>query len=406
MKRASVIALIVLAALIVWFAGRSSRRDTGAGGAVVEVAEGPIEVWTAIDGYLESRHVCQIMSQLGGPATLVELVPDGTHVKEGDVVVRFDSAQLEREVLRLERDYALAREDMNSLVNAKLPLELREIQIRLAGAREKLADELQATEDDRDLLKDGFLSEKDLKSHEARVQAAEDIVKSMEQQSELTGKYIHPSLLERARATLNSAGQELDLARNQLSNCVARAAVAGVVGYKPLVVAGEFRSARVGDIVFKSQPFMTISDMTNLVMYCDVPEAELTRFAPGRRATVVPLAFPDVEIRGDIETIGATARTAPGRSGNQKYFGITIRLERSDPRLRSGMSAQALVLSYSKKRAVLVPRTAVTWEGGSAWCLVKQGNGVRKTAVAIGMADERNCEVISGLEPGTRLVMR
>lgn len=394
----------VLALLLITQAIRN--HDDVVQGSSAEVALGPIEVWTAIDGYLESKLVCQVMSQLGGPATIVELVPDGTSVQEGDAVVRFDSAQLEREVLRLDRDYALAREEMNGLVNAKLPLELREIEIRVAGAREKLADELQAAEDDRDLLKEGFVSEKDLKSRESRVQSARAIVESIEQQADLTRKYIHPSLLERARATLNSAGQELDLARKQLSNCVVRATVPGVVGYRPLVVAGEFRTVRVGDIVFKSQPFMTISDMTNLVMYCDIPEAELTRFAPGRPAIVSPVAFPDIEINGRIETIGATARTAPGRGGSQKFFSVTIRLDTADPRLRSGMSAQARVLSYARKNAILVPRTAVKWEGGSAWCLVNTGGTARRTRVVTGMADETNYEVISGIEPGTRLIMR
>lgn len=201
-----------------------------------------------------------------------------------------------------------------------------------------------------------------------------------------------------------SAGQELDLARRQLSNCVVRTSVSGVVGYKPLVVGGEFRTTRVGDTVFKNQPFMTISDMTNLVIYCEVPEAELTRFAPGCRALIVPVAFPDMEISGCVETISSVARSATGSGGSQKSFGVQIRLDQSDARLRSGMSAQARVLSYSRAKAVLIPRAAVIWEGRTAWCMVKQGAGFQRTTVVTGMADERHYEVISGLEPGTLLL--
>jgi len=404
MKTVSIILIVPAVLLTAWLATRPLRRESAPAGAVVQVTQGRIEIWTTIDGYMESRRVHQIMSQLGGPATIVELIPDGTHVAEGEAVVRFDTAQLEREVLRLDRDHTLAREDMSSLMNARLPMELRDIEARLASARETLADELQAMDDDRTLVSDGLISEKDLKSQDARVQAARTAVKSLEQQADLTQKYLHPSTIERARATMASAAQELDLSRRQLSNCVIRTSVSGVVGYKPLVVGGEFRTARVGDTVFKNQPFMTISDMTNLVMYCEVPEAELTRFTPGCGALIVPVAFPDLEISGSVETISSIARTSPGSSGNQKSFGVQMRIDQSDPRLRSGMSAQARVLSYTRANAVLIPRSAVTWEGRTAWCQVKQGAGFQRTMVVTGMADERHYEVINGLEPGTLLL--
>lgn len=405
MNRSSTVVLIVVAAGALLLAGRQCRRAASAP-ADLAVTRGPLAVWTSVEGYLESRQVVAIMSQLGGPATVVELAPDGTAVNGGAPLVRFDAAQLERDVLKLERDHAIAREEMSSLVNARLPLELREIEQRLTDAQERLADEQEALNDDRDLARDGLLSDKDLKSQEARVASAGQTVRAVEQQVELTRKYVQPSLVERAKATLSSAEQELDLARRQLSNCVIRAPGVGVVGYKPLALGGEFRTVRVGDTVFRNQPFMTVSDMTNLVLYADVPEAELTRFSPGAAARVIPVAFPGLEIEARVEAIGSTARTASGRAGNQRFFGVTIRLDRSDPRLRSGMTAQARVLSYSREDAILIPRIAVTWEGGTPWCRLRQFAGDKRIPLKLGMADETHFEVLAGIEPGTQLVTK
>jgi HlyD family secretion protein len=403
-KKALVLLICVL--VLAGIFARSCRRSTVYDTTVVEAGKGGIEVWTITDGYLESRDVRLVMSQLNGPATVVEAIPDGTPVKQGDAVARFDSTQLEKDVLRLDRDYTLAREDMNSLTNAKLPLEIRDLELKLSETQSRCADESQSSEDDQELLKEGLLSEKDVQQQETRMKAAKTAVESLEWQLDLTKKFIHPSIVERAKATLSSAEQELDLARRQLSNCTARASASGVISYKPLVLAGEFRTLRVGDTVFRNQPFMTVSDMTNLIMYCDVYEAELSRFAPGCAAFVVPTAFPDLVLDAVIESIGSSARTASGRASGQKFFSVVIRLNGTDPRLRSGMSAQARVLSYSKKDAILAPRLAVSWEQGAAWCYKKQMFGVKKTKLTLGTADESNYEVLDGVQPGDHLVVR
>jgi len=48
------------------------------------------------------------MSRFQGSATVVELAPDGAAVPRGAVLVRFDASALRRELLKLERDQALA----------------------------------------------------------------------------------------------------------------------------------------------------------------------------------------------------------------------------------------------------------------------------------------------------------
>ena len=48
------------------------------------------------------------------------------------------------------------------------------------------------------------------------------------------------------------------------------------------------------------------------------------------------------------------AQEIPGKPLWQKYFPVSIKLDESDPRLRSGMSVQASFLSYENTNAVTV----------------------------------------------------
>ncbi|MBU1692999.1 MAG: HlyD family secretion protein, partial [Verrucomicrobia bacterium] len=200
----------------------------------VTVTRGPLEVRSVYDGTLESRSVKEIMFLSGGPATLVELTLEGARVKRGDLLVRFDSAQIESDILKLERDVALARADLESLENAKIPLEIRELEVNLANARSEAEAEQQYLEDSRQLLEEGLISEQEVRQQEAKVAGAGAQKERLTLQLDLTKKFLHPSALERARATLASAEQDLRLARERLANCTVTAPVDGLLVYKPV----------------------------------------------------------------------------------------------------------------------------------------------------------------------------
>ncbi len=371
-----------------------------------QIRLGDIETWLFLRGALESRDVRDVFPALDAPAVLVEISQDGSAVNEGDVIARFDSSQWERDVMRLERDYRLALAEYNALVSAKLPLELQEISNRISEASSRVAEEERAVADFRQLAAENLVSSGEVTSAEARCGSARQALAALLNQESLTRLYLHPSAVERAAAAVKSAEQELNLARRQISNAVIRAPVAGTLTWKLISIGGEFRAARVGDTIFRNQPFLTISDMSNLVVRCEVAESEITCVAPGAEALVTPLALPRLELRGRVESVGTTARRVPGWPGGQKFFPVTIALEEWRAVLRPGMSVHVRVLSEQRRNVPLIPRLAVWWEGDTPFCLIKTDRGVKKVRLELGAFDDRNYEVLGGAKPGDRVCLK
>jgi len=369
------------------------------------VTSGEFQVWSVYDGSIESRTVRNIMSELWN-ATVVDVVPDGSQVRKGDALLRFDASTWERDLPRLEREYATARSDFESLVNAKLPLELSDIENRMNDARQKFSEETQALADSRELLKETLISEQEVKQQEIKVASAKALAESLQSQLELTRKYLHPSVTERAKATLAASETELNNCLAHVSNCVVRAPADGMAIYKILPVGSEVRTIRVGDTVYRNQTIMTLPDMSNLIMRCDVPESDITRVRQGNEAMIQPLAYPDLNFQGSVESVSAMAQSVAGRPSGRKYFNTMIRVDNPDDRLRSGMSARVRILSYSRKNAVLIPRTAIWWKGSQAWCSILKGSKIIGTPLKTGMANETHFEVIEGVNPGDRVIMR
>lgn len=406
MKRRFVIPVSLFSILVLIVLGsgtfRASDRELG----IAEVNVGPFEVWTVYDGSLESRVQKDIMSFMGGSAAIMELASEGVAVREGDVLVRFDSSEVERDVLRLERDYAAAKAEYESLSKAKLPLELRDLEVRLGDARATCSSEKQYLADCRQLHEESLISEQEVKQQELKVDAAKAAVDGLEFQLDLTRKYLHPSTLEKAQAAMASAEQELTLAKQQLQNCTVRAPADGMVVYRPVHVGGEYRTVRVGDALYRNLPFMALPDMSKPVVQCNVPESELSLVRVGSEVQVVPVAYSDLKLVGKVEAVGSMAQSVVGRPEWQRYFRVTIGLADSDPRLRAGMSVRAHILSYASSNSLAVPRTAVRWDNDTAICEVVRGGRKGRRELQLGMANEQYFEVLKGLEPGERIVSR
>jgi HlyD family secretion protein len=406
MSRRIVIPVSVLSILVLIFLGSGTFRANDRELGISEVTAGPFEVWAVYDGSLESRVQKDIMSFMGGSAAIMELAPEGAAVREGDVLVRFDSSQVERDILKLERDYAAAKAEYEGLSKAKLPLELRDLEVRLGDARVSSESERGYLEDCRQLREEALISEQEVKQQEIKVEAAKAQVENIEFQLDLTKKYLHPSALERAQAAMTSAEQELNIAKQQLQNCSVKAPADGMVVYRPVHVGGEYRTVRVGDTLYRNLPFMALPDMSRPVVQCNVPESELSLVRIGSEVRVVPVAYSDLKLAGHVESVGSMAQSVVGRPDWQRYFRVTIGISDSDARLRAGMSVRAYILSYSSSNSLAVPRTAVHWENEKAMCEVVRGGRRDRRELQLGMANEQYFEVLKGLEPGERIFSR
>jgi len=401
MRRPLVIILIVSAAIAAVVAGTASR-DSGFGRAPksIEISRGPLTAWTVYEGRIESRSVKIIQSGFDGSATLTSLAPEGILVEQGTLLVTLDDSEIERTIRSLERDVAVAEAEVEGLANATHLLEARRLDLDVKTAEATVADEKRFLEDNRELVEEGLLSEFDVTQQQLQVEKAVLNYESVLMERELTTNIVHRTELERATAKLESARQELQVAKRQLKNCRVRSPASGSVVYLPLHVSGEYRTVRVGDRIFKNQPFISVPDMSEGVARCFVPESELSTVQVNAPALVVPLAYPDTAMEGTVSSIGSIARTQAGRPQWQKYFEVTIQLLDPDPRIRYGMTAECRIISHQAENALRLPRSAVWWEGNRAYCSVIENRRVRVRPIRVGGADHEYVEVLEGLNEG------
>jgi RND family efflux transporter MFP subunit len=255
-----------------------------------------------------------------------------------------------------------------------------------------------------ELSKEGLVSDQEMQLQKIKVEDLRKKIEASEFEMKVTEDYLHPASLKRAQAKRDAAEQELKLAKDQIENSVIRAPKGGIVVYQPVNVGVEFRTVRVGDTVYPNQPFMVVTDMKDLIVHCDIPEAELSRLQQGTSVFIQPLAYSGVKLRGRVGTVSPMAQNMPGRPVWEKFFHVTIALIDSDPQLRPGMSVTSHILVYQKQDALAIPRTAIAWEKDKPFARVAIGSSEEKREIKLGMGNEQYFEVLKGLEPGEEVV--
>jgi RND family efflux transporter MFP subunit len=362
-KRIFIGSAIVAAAIVVIILGRTlTGRTTTVTAAAARTAGSAQSAVLNASGYVTPQRRSTISAKITGKIKEV-LIDEGMRVAAGQVLARLDDVDAVAALRAVEADRAVAEA---SLVD---------LDVRLANARRTL-------ERTRTLREQEFLSEEEL-------DAAETAVASLEAQVAL------------ANQRIASAGRAVEIARQNVENCVIRAPFAGIVVSKD-AQPGEMVSPISAGGGFTRTGIATIVDMRSLEVEVDVNESYIARVAPGQRVETALDAYPDWRIPSKVRTVIPTA------DRQKATVKVRIAFDALDPRILPDMGVKVSFLDESSDSTaagiVLVRRDAIRAEGGQSYAFVAADGRVERRAVRTGRDRGADVEVIAGLRAGERVV--
>jgi len=390
--------LIAIGGLVWFFSGADDITVTGQEPHTIRRED--FESWSVFDGTIEAERRAPIYSKMGQSAAILFLAPEGSQVKEGDLVAEFDRSSLDQSLMTLERDKTLAEAELETMIRADMPAELDKVAHDLDKLRYDHQKQERIVGNAVKLLAEGLVSDSELESQQMLLTNLTRQISVEENRLKNFKEVVHPMREAKARAQLEAATRQLALVSEQAESAKLTAPFSGMVVHLPVYVDGEYRNAREGDTIYRNQKVMQIADMDSLLVQCQVPESSVSKVRPGSRARVKPSAFPDLKINGSVDSVGSVAVSVSGRPNWQKFFNVTLRLLETDPRLRSSMTVSAQILSHEEKNTLTIPRGYVTWQQGSPGCVVRETGRWQLRNLELGPANDSRFIVTSGLEEG------
>jgi len=291
--------------------------------------------------------VPQIFGQ-GGSMTLTKLIPNGSRVKEGDLIAVFDSTQQADNA----RDALAKFDDLGHQVDQKAAQNHADAEKRAADLRQAEADLAKAQ---IELQKGPILSEIERLKNEVKVKSAGEHVESLRKSTAVHDKADVAALriLELQRDRQKVA---LERAESNMHKLELHTVLAGVVAHQNLYRNNSMGHAQEGDQLFRSQPLVSIFDPAEMLVRCAVGEPDGAALVPGTKATVYLDAYPDLALPAHFEFASPVASSALGSP--IKTFSAVFKLDKTDPHLMPDLSAAVVLVE--ERAASTAPETVAS----------------------------------------------
>jgi membrane fusion protein (multidrug efflux system) len=195
--------------------------------------------------------------------------------------------------------------------------------------------------------------------------------------------------LDEARAALQVAEADYELAQARLDKATIKAPLSGVVG---------LRTVSVGAYVTPGQRIVELSDVDPVKVEFRAPELALPELHRGQPIRITVDALPGKTFEGEIDAIDPVVDVA-GRA-------VRLRARIPNPRreLSPGLFARVQIVVERRENALLVPESAVFAEGTKRFVYKVVGGRAVRTGVELGLRRPGLVEVRKGLSRGDVVV--
>lgn len=366
----------------------------------------------------------------GGASVILQLVPEGTPVKKGDVLAVLDSsdyvemvrvqemnvAQARAGKLQAELDHEIARLALAEFRDGTMKETIEDYRTRIMLGRadvERARDRLRWT---HSMKEKGYVSAGTVKSDEFTLAQIVGALEQDEGALDVFQKYTAPKTIRSLQGDILGAQANLDYEilrlqqqenrlaklREQVALCTIRAPHDGYVIY-----ANDPRREifiEEGMPVRQGQNLFYLPDLASMEILALLSESVVDQVHAGQPAVVTVEGLPDRTMHGRVTKVAQFALPPDWRVDSHYFEGI-VAIDDPAPKLMPGMTAQVEVEIPPREDVLAVPPEAVASDGGRDVCFVVHGDNLERREVKLGQVTEDLTEVTSGLREGEQVVL-
>lgn len=395
---AKVLALVVLLGIpSAWLLARGAApADTA---LVATTKRGEFKVTVTTSGELRARKFVQITVPANANQAdayqmkISSIVPEGTVVKEGDVVAELDRSTIASKMseVSLALTKAQAVYEQATLDSA----------LNLSKAREEMRT-MELGLEEKKLAKEQSIYE----APTVRRQSEIDYTKA--ERALAQAKIDYKTKTEQAQAKMREVGADLSRQQNKLkvvqevmAAFTIKAPAPGMVIY---MKEWNGKKRQAGSQVNTWEPTVaTLPDLTQMESVTYVNEIDVRKIAVGQSVTITLDADPTKKLTGTVSSVANVGEQRPNTDA--KVFEVKVTVAQADTTLRPGMTTGNGVQTYSIKNALFVPIEAVTNEGNVAFVYKRDGASVTKQEVETGAMSDDEVVIKRGLGEGDRIML-
>lgn len=395
-----------------------------------------VTVGGTIGGNKQTVIYCDLENLSGrgfGGGTIIQLVPNGSHVKKGDMLCRFDASTYEEEARQAELDLQRANSEFRT---AELDLQSAQIGLRsyrdgesiqvqnenrgkIALAKSDLEKSREHLIWTQQMMKIGYVPSRQVADEVSGVLMQQNTLSTSERALSNLIRFTVPKTLTQLDGKVITQREQLAFATMQKTNCEERlehfrdlvkkctivAPHDGMVVHADVAYDEEEWALRPGSIVYEGQPLFFLPDLSRLLADVSLHESIAAQVRPGMKATVRVPSRPDRWIEAKVEHVNQLPEQNWLAGVDVQHFPASVALLDSPPWVSTGKSAEVRIVTGIRRNILVLPVEAVSYIDDHATCRVVAGSRIERRAITVQRADMNLLEVVSGLSEGDSVVV-
>lgn len=417
-----------------------TRRGNAVRIAVVETEN--LSETSEFVGTLEAKRAVDIKPEIEGRITQI-LVESGQMIQQGDAIARLKSDNVEASLTQTKANLVRAQARLAELQAGSRPEEIAQGRAKLAEAKARLADaesgsllaeineaksqidsiraeaELAQNRVNRfeELSRSGAISQDEFdalvsqkNSSDANLQAAQRRLEQLQKnrQSEINLRRAVVEQEEQALRQLENGTriQEIQQAEAQVAEAAAQVRSIEVQLQETAVLAPF--TGIVGDVDIKVGDYVNKGDILTRLTANDQLELRLPISLQHKADLKIGLPVQMVDAQGKVLATGRISFISPSVNQDSQTILAKATFDNSEGLFKDGQFVTAEVVWNQKQNAVVIPMTAVRFQGDQRFVFLAEGQDkltAKRQPVKLGLIQGDRAEILEGLQPGQKLII-
>ena len=347
-------------------------------------------------GELRAKNSVSVSApRIRGNLKIVYLIPEGTYVKAGEAVVKFDPTEALTNLKDAESKLEIALSEKEKVIaNQKAEMTRLESDLKSAGLSYELSK----------LNLEQMKFEAEIKQQEAKLNHQRNELSFVKATQDLESrKIIHQSELSKVEIEAQQKRSDLERSKRDLEMLTLIAPMEGLVVYE--INWGTGRKVAIGDTPWSGMTLISLPDLSTMESMTYVNEVDVSRVSKGLEVLVKLDAFQDSTFKGKISSVASLGKNKD-RDSKIKVFEITVEIYSQSEILKPGMTTSNKIVINEISNVIYVPQEAVFEKEGKKITYVKNGSGFDETKVELGDKSENYVVVTKGLNDDDEVALR
>ena len=383
-------------------------------------------------GSAESAKNVDVASQVEGQATVIYLIPEGTDVKKGDLLVELDSSdvdeKLDSQVVTTNSSRATLNSSRATLRSAEISLEeyvegtfeqnwmeYENTIFEAEQTRKQNADSARFTER---LLNLNYSTELQYEIDKVAEEKAKNSLEVANLKKMTLLKYTSEKQITSLMSDIETAKAKVDSDKNSYNinlnrenryreisaNCKIKAPQDGQVVYanQDSRRMSESDMIKEGSTVRQRQVLVRLPDKTQMQVKTMINESNISSVKVGMPAKITFDSIPGKVIDGEVVKVNLYPEIVWMSSA--KDYVTLVKINENIEELRSGLTAQVRIIADEQKDVLMVPVHCVTEYGNKTYCVTYKDGVWGYKEVLLGASNEKQVIVLAGLNEGDQVV--